>query len=44
MLAENPIRGFGQMPGYRPDSLLVALALGDALVEAAEVARPRALA
>src|SRR5512134_2063729 len=38
LLAEDPIRRFGQMPGHRPDGLRVALAQGDALVESTDVA------
>src|SRR2546428_13323293 len=38
LFGEDPIRRFGEMAGQGPDGLLVALAPGDALVEARDVA------
>src|SRR5207245_2137 len=38
LFGEDPIRRFGEMAGQGPDGLLVALAPGDALVEASDVA------
>src|SRR5207245_4730701 len=38
LFREDPIRRFGEMAGQGPDGLLVALAPGDALVEASNVA------
>src|SRR5882724_4923628 len=45
LFREDPVRRFGQMAGDGPDSLLVAFAPGDALVEASDVAvrRPAAI-
>src|SRR5437870_9714747 len=42
VFAEDPKRRFGQMPSHRPDGLRVALAPGDALIEATLVAVRRA--
>src|SRR5437899_6676905 len=36
--SEDPKRRFGQMPSHRPDGLRMALAPGDALIEATHVA------
>src|SRR5215510_11484922 len=44
LFREEPVGGFGQMTGDGPDRLLMALALGDALVEASDVAARRAAA
>src|SRR4029450_3379254 len=38
LFAEEPIRGFGEMPRHGADGLRMALAPGDALVEATGVA------
>src|SRR5512134_71003 len=38
LFAEEPKRGFGEMPRHGADGLRVALAPGDALVEATDVA------
>lgn len=38
LFTEEPKRGFGEMPSYGADGLRVALAPGDALVEATDVA------
>src|SRR5712692_10582805 len=42
LFAEHPVGRFRQMPGHRADGLRVALAPGDALVQAADVALRRA--
>src|SRR5438552_4165898 len=44
LFREDPIGCFGQMAGHGPDRLLVALAPGDAFVEARDVAAGRAAA
>jgi hypothetical protein len=44
LFREDPVGGFGQMAGDGPDRLLMALALGDALVEASDAAARRAAA
>src|SRR3989442_2226126 len=44
LFREDPKGRFGQMARHGPDRLLVALALGDALVEASDVAARRAAA
>jgi hypothetical protein len=37
LFAEDPVGGFGQMPGHRTDGLGVASVPGDALVETTDV-------
>src|SRR5262245_4405324 len=44
LFREDPVRRFGQMSGHGADGFLVALAPGDALVEATDVAARRAAA
>jgi hypothetical protein len=42
LFAQDPKRRFGQVPGQRPDGLGVALAAGDAVAQATDVAAGRA--
>src|SRR5919106_5632441 len=44
LFSEDPVGRFGQVSGHGADGLLMALAPGDALVEAADVAARRAAA
>jgi hypothetical protein len=44
LLREDPVRCFGQVPGHGADGLLMALASGNALIEATDVAAWRATA